>query len=370
MTLTFTLQSFYSGSTFVAVPFDISGTTSEGETILLGENISKSELLDGITISNIDNTITGGTIQSIDGVCSNSREWTLNGSPTPTATPTETPTATPTETPTATPGPTPNPADFASFSQILWSGSTLENVCQFESTDPTNTTRVLSIQVGAGDCCITGVNDDISSIGRQWYSSISPLTNFPDGWYKINATAYPLYNNRVVQIVSGIVVQQLYCDVTPTPTPVSVTPTPVSVTPTPTLPPNVVEVSLNATINSNFPPMDATMWYNINNGPFDPTDPYPTGYTWTQLSGVKNVPQCNDYIRFGELQLVPGQILYYQVRSADGSLVYEIESGIDALDPCTGTYGQVYTSTFTHSEGGYVTLKAKIVHNDFYVLAP
>ena len=396
MTLTFTLQSLYSGSTFVAGPFDIYGTTSEGVTTLLNGNVSKSDLLTGVTISNIDITITGGTIQSIGESCSNLREWSLNGTPTPTATPTSTPTATPTETPTATPTvtpteeptatptetptatptatatptvtPTTNPADFASFSQLLWSGSTLENVCQFESPDPTNTTMVLYIQVGVGDCCITGINDDISAIGRRWYNSIAPLNDFPDGWYKINSTSYPLYNDRVVQIVSGVVTQQLYCVDNPTPTPTA-TPT-ATPTVTPTLPPNTAEVSLNATIDSSFSPMDATIWYSINSGPFDPTDPYPTGYTWTQLSGVKNVPQCNDYIKFGDIQLVTGQKLYYQVRSSDSTLVYEIETGIDILDPCTGTYGQVYTGTFTFSEPGYATLKAKIVHTDFYVLAP
>jgi hypothetical protein len=91
MVLTFTLQSAYSGATYVAGPFDISGTTSGGVTTLLGDNISKESLLTGVTISNIDDATTGGTIQSVDGICSNSIQWTVNGNPEPTATPTPTP---------------------------------------------------------------------------------------------------------------------------------------------------------------------------------------------------------------------------------------------------------------------------------------
>lgn len=79
MVLTFTLQSVYSGATYVAGPFDISGTTSGGITTLLGDNISKATLLTGHTISGIDDSTTGGTIQSVDGVCSNSIQWSLGG---------------------------------------------------------------------------------------------------------------------------------------------------------------------------------------------------------------------------------------------------------------------------------------------------
>jgi hypothetical protein len=80
MVITFTLQAAYSGATYVAGPFDISGTTSGGITTLLGDNISKADLLTGVTISDIDDSTTGGTIQSVDGICSNSINWLVSGS--------------------------------------------------------------------------------------------------------------------------------------------------------------------------------------------------------------------------------------------------------------------------------------------------
>lgn len=88
MVITFTLQAAYSGATYVAGPFDISGTTSGGVTTLLGDNISKASLLTGVTISDINDATTGGTIQSVDGTCSNSIQWLVTSNePTPTPTP-------------------------------------------------------------------------------------------------------------------------------------------------------------------------------------------------------------------------------------------------------------------------------------------
>jgi hypothetical protein len=77
MVITFTLQAAYSGATYVAGPFNISGTTNTGTVTELANNISKSTLLAGYTISNIDDATTGGTIQSI-GTCSNTISWSAN----------------------------------------------------------------------------------------------------------------------------------------------------------------------------------------------------------------------------------------------------------------------------------------------------
>ncbi len=74
MTVTFTLQNQYSGATFVAGPFNISGTTDGGITTQLATGVTKTELLTGYTINDIDNATTGGTIAST-GTCTTTQDW-------------------------------------------------------------------------------------------------------------------------------------------------------------------------------------------------------------------------------------------------------------------------------------------------------
>jgi hypothetical protein len=83
MQLTFTLQSQYSGVTYVAGPFNISGTTSGNVTYELDTNVSKNDLVNGHVINTIYETITGGTICST-GDCTNCEPWSIT-SPTPTS---------------------------------------------------------------------------------------------------------------------------------------------------------------------------------------------------------------------------------------------------------------------------------------------
>ena len=97
MTITFTLQSIYTGATYVAGPFNISGTTSGNVTYELATNVSKASLTTGYSVNTAYETITGGTICST-GTCTNCIPWSTNL--TPTATPTNTPVV-----PTATPFP-------------------------------------------------------------------------------------------------------------------------------------------------------------------------------------------------------------------------------------------------------------------------
>ena len=78
MVITFTLQPAYSGATYVAGPFNISGTTNTGVTTELASNVSKSTLLAGLEITGIDDNTIGGTIQSI-GTCNNSISWFVGG---------------------------------------------------------------------------------------------------------------------------------------------------------------------------------------------------------------------------------------------------------------------------------------------------
>lgn len=83
MVVTFTLQSIYSGQTYVAGPFNISGTTSNNNTTELATGLTKNDLLTGYTISNINDLTTGGTIAST-GVCTNTIQWTTGILPAPT----------------------------------------------------------------------------------------------------------------------------------------------------------------------------------------------------------------------------------------------------------------------------------------------
>jgi hypothetical protein len=85
MRLTFTLQSAYTGSTYVAGPFNISGRTSGGVNYQLSTGVTKTQLTTGHTVDTIYETITGGTIVST-GSCSTSQAWSLTPTPTPTPT--------------------------------------------------------------------------------------------------------------------------------------------------------------------------------------------------------------------------------------------------------------------------------------------
>ena len=134
---------------------------------------------------------------------------TLTKTPTLTPTLTKTPTVTPTNTLTKTP--TPTHLVFVTYGNFLYSGVTSGITCSFTNLDPINCPTPVNIQVGGGTCCVTGLGDDITSIGKHWYISQSPLTNYPDGWYRLNINSYPLFDNRLVQITSGLVTQQLYC---------------------------------------------------------------------------------------------------------------------------------------------------------------
>jgi hypothetical protein len=94
MVVTFTLQNQYSGATYVAGPFNISGTTSGNVTTELATGITKAQLLTGHTISGVSDLTTGGTIAST-GVCTTTQEWQAYPSATPTPTSTSSTTTPP-----------------------------------------------------------------------------------------------------------------------------------------------------------------------------------------------------------------------------------------------------------------------------------
>lgn len=74
MQITFTLNSAYTGATYVAGPFNISGTTCEGSTYQLATGVTKSQLISGHPINTVYETLTGGTITST-GTCGTSQPW-------------------------------------------------------------------------------------------------------------------------------------------------------------------------------------------------------------------------------------------------------------------------------------------------------
>jgi hypothetical protein len=88
MRITLTLKSAYTGNTDIG-PFTVSGTTNGGS--LNGVNmttgsISRVQLTSGWGYDDLNDTITGGTINS-SGTCFTGRTWSVDPSPTPTSTP-------------------------------------------------------------------------------------------------------------------------------------------------------------------------------------------------------------------------------------------------------------------------------------------
>jgi hypothetical protein len=81
MQITFTLQSQYTGTEYVAGPFNISGTTSGNVTYELATGVTKNQLISGYEVTTEYSTITGGTIQST-GTCTNSEPWLIGAAPT------------------------------------------------------------------------------------------------------------------------------------------------------------------------------------------------------------------------------------------------------------------------------------------------
>jgi hypothetical protein len=87
MTVTFTLSPAFTET--AAGAFNIFAVTNLGATTQIGTDISKPDLITGVTISGIDDNTTGGTITSTGslsgGFCTNSEDWFVS-TPEPTAT--------------------------------------------------------------------------------------------------------------------------------------------------------------------------------------------------------------------------------------------------------------------------------------------
>jgi hypothetical protein len=290
----------------------------------------------------------------------NTPSVTPTNTETPTPTNTETPTSTPSETPTNTPTQTPTPTNSRVQFNIT-SGLTANIACDF------------------GDVGIIYGEDPVFDDNAQFFNNpTGPVTIDMTGYYAngglvINVDSLGIAG--VVSLCSGLptLTPTATSTQTPTNTPTNTetptnTPT-TSLTPTVT-PTNLGNIRLYGAIDQAYSPVNATLWYSINTNPYDSTQPYPIGYTWTQVGGITTLVQCNSESFIGSIDATVGN-LYIQVRTSDGTQIYNISTGfVGGPDPCTLSLGTAFTSSYGVSGGGTANLKYKITDPTNVVAAP
>jgi hypothetical protein len=112
------------------------------------------------------------------------------------------------------------------------------------------------------------------------------------------------------------------------------------------------------------------VWYSYIVGPFNPTQPYPPGLTWTKLGSSQITAQCNSYTSFGQIGLLTGQSVYIQVRSGDDALVFETSSLGNGVNPCVSPPATPYFTTAYGYGGGPITFSLKMRVNSPLNTAP
>ena len=163
MVITFTLQAAYSGATYVAGPFNISGTTNTGTVTQLATGLTKTQLLTGYTITGISDATTGGTINST-GTCSNSIPWLA---------------ANPTSTPTPTPTSTPIPGVTLTAMQAQGPYQTCTAACSAYNSNQSFTTFYITE---------ANLNNLTSLSGTMYNQNIASASNYAStGWYYHNS---------------------------------------------------------------------------------------------------------------------------------------------------------------------------------------
>jgi hypothetical protein len=139
-------------------------------------------------------------------------------------------------------------------------------------------------------------------------------------------------------------------------------------------PANVVRSGIWGSITNTFQPMAVTIWYSISSSSYNPTQPYPQGFTWTQLNTQQIIPQCNSDILFGWVDLNVGQSVYFQIRNVSGNLIYQNAQGFktpDIQNPCLSSLLSVaYTNAFFYGTPGIVNLKVRLINPSTNVPAP
>jgi hypothetical protein len=95
-------------------------------------------------------------------------------------------------------------------------------------------------------------------------------------------------------------------------------------------------------------PLPVTVWYAFNPS-FISTQPYPQGLTWTQLGSELTADLCNGYKVAGWIMNPPVGYIYLQVRSADGTQLYNT-SGTNIGTACAGGFDN-FTQNYSYGSG-------------------
>ena len=310
-----TMQVGLSGSTGVVFfPTIYTGSTSSWNFNLI--NFTSTENEYNLVFTGLTETNGGNFIDAVSVVCS---QQIL----------TQTPTNTQTPTPTRTPQPTPTPTSSLEFCADVKNGN-------FDQCNPVSSITSVSCN------CYTGGSPDV--------------TNYDAGcipfWTKGDTNDKVTIWSNTAPLYSGTTYLELNGFVSP--------PTPPSPTPTTSL----ETLSVYVSVDSSIPSFSGTVWYSVNQPPFDPTEPFPLGLTWTQLGSTVLIPQCNSSLYVGDIGLNLNEIVYIQIRNESGTCLYKQTGGIlPSFEPCTysGFLQSLYTNSATYSAPGSRSIGLKVV---------
>jgi hypothetical protein len=377
----------------------LSGVVILPSTFIIGNTILLNGTCYTITGTSIKGTIPtfywdNSTIYSGCSSCISINPCALTPTPTKTKTPTPTPTTTVTRTPLSTKTPTPTPTQTVTKTPTPTQTVTKTST---PTTTPTMTSSPLPPIIGYfQDCCDANIKIKVGSllsgltIGTSYYLQTSGYSGCV---VVISETKTNLqFNSSNLTIFDDcpdcLQKLQIVCP-TPTPTPTTTTTPTRTQTPTPTKTPTMtpttsVQPSCNncgisgysyiisnttpqtvpsppsgvyrnaiwGSISNTFSPMMATIWYTIytgNTGFNNITQAYPTGFTWTQLNTVQIIPQCNEDILFGWVDLTSvSQSIYVQIRDVYGTILYQQNLGWKdmGINPCfSNGFQQAYTNS-------------------------
>jgi hypothetical protein len=88
--------------------------------------------------------------------------------------------------------------------------------------------------------------------------------------------------------------------------------------------------------------MSGTVWYNVNSVGNN-SQPYPTGYTWTQLGTLQEISACNIYTNFGTIEASGTDYIFIQLRDETSENIYMTYFGFNDL--CNNYINTGYTNS-------------------------